>query len=333
VAHGTITVRIDHFPIEITTYRVDGAYRDHRHPEKVCFTQSLREDLSRRDFTINGLAYHKQTGVIDLFGGREDLQAKVVRAIGKAEDRFEEDALRMLRAVRFASQLNFTIERQTQAAILEKCGLLSAISGERIREELCKFLLGGRQLWLLEETGIAKVIMPELKGQGLWQKAIPFAPADKSIRFAAMLCEANESGEQILNRLKFDRRTKREILTLIEWKDRRIEPTPQGVRRLVARLGKEAAGKLLSLKRAFVLALGGELAEIFNLESLYQDVLRENPPLSIGDLAVSGTDLKEIGCFGKEIGDKLQRLLDMVIEKPSCNQREFLLSMAKQMKK
>jgi tRNA nucleotidyltransferase (CCA-adding enzyme) len=163
IQHGTVTVLMDKEHFEVTTYRLDGEYEDNRHPKEVQFTASLKEDLKRRDFTINAMAYNEREGIIDLFGGMEDLGQGLIRCVGNAGERFDEDALRILRAVRFSAQLGFVIESETLRFIQEKAGLLRNISAERIRVELTKLLLSDHpdRLRLLYETGITAVILPE----------------------------------------------------------------------------------------------------------------------------------------------------------------------------
>lgn len=163
IEHGTVTIMIQKTGYEVTTYRIDGEYEDNRHPKSVEFTSNLVEDLKRRDFTINAMAYNPKTGLVDVFQGLKDLEKKVIRCVGKAEDRFDEDALRILRAVRFAAQLGFTIEEETTRAIEKKAEHLNAISAERIRVELVKLLTSPHPDMLLtaSELGITKVILPE----------------------------------------------------------------------------------------------------------------------------------------------------------------------------
>ena len=163
IVHGTVTVLLDKDHFEVTTYRLDGEYEDNRHPKEVSFTSSLTEDLKRRDFTINAMAYNESEGVIDLFGGMEDLQKRLIRCVGSAKERFEEDALRILRAVRFSAQLGFTIEENTLKAVSEKAENLKNISAERIRVELTKLLISDHpdRLRDLYNVGITKVILPE----------------------------------------------------------------------------------------------------------------------------------------------------------------------------
>lgn len=163
IAHGTVTVLVDKDHYEVTTYRLDGEYEDNRHPKEVCFTSSLAEDLKRRDFTINAMAYNEKEGFTDLFGGMEDLKKGLIRCVGSAEERFDEDALRILRAVRFCAQLGFDIEEDTMNAIRAKVSHLRNISAERIRVELTKLLLSDHpdRLRILYEVGITGVILPE----------------------------------------------------------------------------------------------------------------------------------------------------------------------------
>lgn len=163
IQHGTVTVLVDKEHFEVTTYRLDGAYEDNRHPKEVSFTSSLNEDLRRRDFTINAMAYNEQEGFVDLFGGLADIDKGILRCVGSAVERFDEDALRILRAIRFSAQLGFTVEDETMKAIKDKVTHLSHISAERIRVELTKLLLSEHpdRLRTLYETGITGVILPE----------------------------------------------------------------------------------------------------------------------------------------------------------------------------
>jgi tRNA nucleotidyltransferase (CCA-adding enzyme) len=172
IEHGTITVMINGTGYEVTTYRIDGEYLDNRRPEDVTFVSNLKEDLARRDFTINALAFNEEKGVVDYFGGMEDLKNKIVRAVGDPDKRFQEDALRMLRAIRFAASLDFDIEEKTLEGIKTNCDLIVNVSNERIRDELCKMLVSNnstRALRLLSETKLLGFILPEL------QKAIGFS--------------------------------------------------------------------------------------------------------------------------------------------------------------
>ena len=161
--HGTVTIMMDKIGYEVTTYRIDGTYEDHRRPNDVTFTSSLREDLMRRDFTINAMAYNEEKGLVDLFGGIQDLNDRIIRCVGNPTERFDEDALRMFRAVRFAGQLNFNIEKETLAAIEAQHAFLKDVSAERIQIELLKLLISGHpeMIRAAYETGLTSVFLPE----------------------------------------------------------------------------------------------------------------------------------------------------------------------------
>ena len=247
IEHGTITVLIEKDAFEVTTYRVDGEYEDSRHPKEVTFTRCLKEDLLRRDFTINAMAYNDTEGLVDIFGGIEDLEKKVIRCVGNARERFGEDALRIMRAVRFAAQLGFEIEEDTKAGIIELAPTLANISAERIQVELIKMMVSPNPTLLRKayELGITKIILPEFDAMMETKqetphhmydvgehtlKAIESVRADKVLRLTMLFhdiakpkrktvdeqgvahfkmhdVEGAEMTKQILRRLKFDNDT------------------------------------------------------------------------------------------------------------------------------
>lgn len=257
--HGTVTVMMEKEGFEVTTYRIDGTYEDHRRPNEVEFTTSLREDLMRRDFTINAMAYNDKDGLVDLFGGLEDLNQKVVRCVGNADDRFDEDALRMLRAVRFAGQLGFEIDEAAKDAIRRKHRFLADISAERIQVELTKLLVSDHPelIKTAYELGMTSVFLPEFDEMMATSQHNPHHKynvgdhtievvkgigADKVKRLAALLHDvgkpetkstdeqgidhfydhykvSGEMSEEILRRLKFDNHTIKSVRHLIEWHD------------------------------------------------------------------------------------------------------------------
>lgn len=292
ISHGTVTVIINGEPLEVTAFRSDGDYGDHRHPSSVTFSKSLEDDLCRRDFTVNAMAYSEDGGVIDLFGGREDLKNRVIRAVGDPKRRFEEDALRILRALRFASQKDFTIEKNTSDAIRECLPLIKHVSSERVFTELKKLLVGkGVLRVLLEYPDIMCEIIPELtKSVGFEQHnphhvydvyshiahAVAHCPSEVDVRIAALLHDVGKPdtfslkdgvghfyghtdaslvhAEKALERLKCDNVTKKTVLTLIKYHDGVIEPTEKAVKRALNKLGEEMLEKLLCLKAADNLA-------------------------------------------------------------------------------
>ncbi len=294
IQHGTVTVMIAGEGYEVTTYRIDGEYEDSRHPKAVIFTANLTEDLKRRDFTINAMAYNERSGLVDAFGGMEDLHSGIVRCVGSPKERFGEDALRMMRAVRFSAQLGFTIEQQTQQAIASLASMLVHISAERIQTELVKLLLSPHpeQIRLAYQLGITKIIMPELDAAFATTQNNPHhiytvgehiiycleqVGADKALRIAALLHDigkpaaktTDEQGidhfyqheeigmqmaEQILKRLKFDNDTLNKVKRYIQFHDYDCEPTPRAVRRAIHKIGEAYFAQVLELKRADTLA-------------------------------------------------------------------------------
>lgn len=287
--HGTVTVVLDHVPIEITTYRVDGGYTDHRHPDSVRFTRSLREDLERRDFTMNALAYHPKTGVVDFVGGRADIENNLVRCVGDPDRRFREDGLRMLRALRFAAVYSMRIEAETAAAIHRNRELLGNIAAERVRAELTKLLCGkGAADVLRSFADVLAVPVPELApmfgfdqrnphhDRDVWNHTIAVVESitpEPVLRWAALLhdvgkpscfsCAADGVGhfyghaeqstimtESILNRLRFDNAGKDRIVRLVRYHDMPIAADRKLVKRLLSKHGEETARQLIELHRA-----------------------------------------------------------------------------------
>ena len=293
IEHGTVTVMKDREGFEVTTYRIDGEYRDHRHPEQVNFTGELREDLRRRDFTINAMAYNDSCGLVDAFGGMEDLNNGVIRCVGAATERFEEDALRILRAVRFAAQLGFSIEEETARAAEKLAGNLSAISAERIQTELVKRLTSPHPEMLKKawELGLTAVFLPEFDrmmetpqchphhmynvGEHTL-KALEFADADRVLRLAVLFhdfgkpqARTRENGidhfhghakisaqmaGQILRRLKFDNATIDKVKRMVFYHDVRPMPEATQIRRLVYKAGEDIFPDLFQVMGADILA-------------------------------------------------------------------------------
>lgn len=284
--HGTVTVMMDHVPLEITTYRIDGDYSDNRHPDSVRFTRNLKDDLERRDFTMNALAYHPKTGVVDLVGGCEDIRSGLVRCVGDPDRRFREDGLRMLRALRFASTLGMTIEGSTAEAIHRNCHLLSNIAPERIRVELDKLLCGKAVRDILTRfADVLTVPIPEIipmfgfdqrnphHDKDIWlhtAAVVESAPADPVLRWAALLHDVGKPScfsvgddgvghfyghaeqstalsAEILTRLRFDNTRRERILRLVRYHDLPIVADRKIVKRLMNKHGTEAVHQLIDL--------------------------------------------------------------------------------------
>lgn len=294
IEHGTITVLLGKEGFEVTTYRIDGEYEDSRHPKQVEFTRNLREDLLRRDFTINAMAYNEQDGLVDIFGGIEDLKSKTIRCVGNAMERFSEDALRILRAVRFSAQLGFEIEDETKAAIRTLAPNLQNISAERIQVELIKLLVSPhpekiREAW---ELGITKVILPEFDELMKTEQETPHhdrnvgehticalqnVKADKVLRLTMLFHDmgkpqkktVDENGvahfkghadvsekitRDVMHRLKFDNDTLRKVTKLVFYHDYRMEAEAKYVRRAMNQIGEELFSYYNAVRRADTMA-------------------------------------------------------------------------------
>ena len=338
--HGTVTVIRDHVGYEITTYRIDGEYEDGRHPKEVEFTADLREDLRRRDFTINAMAYSHETGLVDIFGGLEDLKAGRIRCVGNAMERFTEDALRIMRAVRFAAQLNFTIEEETWRALSAIAPNLSHVSKERIQTELTKTLLSGNPQGVLamEETGMSPYMtqsFPDIfseaksRGIGLEERLRRSAelPAEKYFRYGALLAHLGEKKtETILRELKLDNHTIRSAKTRAAFSGLPL-PTEEGaVRKTMSQMEDWLIDAFLIFERN-LLPEKRELAE--QAETLCRRIRERGDCVRMKDMKVTGNDLMEAGVKpGKTVGETLARLFAEVLEDPQKNSREELLSMA-----
>lgn len=294
IQHGTVTVMIDREGYEVTTYRIDGEYEDGRHPKEVCFTSSLEEDLKRRDFTMNAMAYNPSKGLVDLFGGMDDMENHVIRCVGNPMERFQEDALRIMRAVRFSAQLGFAIDDSTRQAITALAPNLKYVSAERIQAELVKLLTSPHPDYfrVAYETGITREFLPEFDACMETEQNTPHhcytvgehilhstlnVPADKVLRLTMLFHDIAkplmkttdengcdhfkkhaEKGESvvkgILRRLKFDNDTIDKVTRLVRWHDERPEPSMKAVRRAVNRIGEDIFPMYLVVRKADLLA-------------------------------------------------------------------------------
>lgn len=294
IRHGTVTVLLGGGSYEVTTYRIDGIYEDGRHPKQVSFTKSLAEDLMRRDFTINAMAYHPAEGIIDLYGGLADLENGIIRAVGIPEERFAEDALRILRAVRFSAQLNFDIEEKTLAAVKAFAGNLRLISQERIQMECRKLITSEHpeKFLTLYETGITSVIFPEFDAMMKMPQHNPYhcfcvgihtirtmqaIPAEAILRWTALLHDvgklsthttdendvdhfyghaaaSSRFARDFLRKLHLDNHTIDMVSLLVRWHDYRFDLTAGNIRRAMNHVGAENFPALLAISRADAMA-------------------------------------------------------------------------------
>ncbi|MDO4863031.1 MAG: CCA tRNA nucleotidyltransferase [Ruminococcus sp.] len=370
--HGTVTVIYNDMPFEVTTFRVDGSYTDSRRPDSVSFTASLEEDLARRDFTVNAMAMDVRGELHDPFGGRDDLAARVIRCVGAPEKRFREDALRIMRAVRFASTLGFEIEERTSAAALELRGLLDNISRERCRDELSKMIMGENLAEVaLKFRDIIAQVIPELRTcfdfeqRSRYHKytvyehivrAVAAAPPDPTVRTAMLFHDIGKpqmftldedgvghfkghaevsakAAEVIMRRLRWENAVISDVSAIIARHSDKISSEKQ-IKRLISRLGEDNFFRLLEAKKADNLAKNEfvltENAWFDECAELGRRSIEESACMSLRDLAVNGNDIMSLGAEGRQVGECLRELLDLVIDGELPNEREALLCRARE---
>lgn len=377
IKHGTVTVCLGDAgeQYEVTTFRIDGKYSDGRHPDSVSFTPSLLEDLARRDFTMNAMAYNEVTGLIDPFGGEKALRYNEISCVGNPADRFQEDALRVMRALRFASTYRFSIEESTAAAVHQFASHLNDIAVERIQAELCKLLLGKGVLdVLLDYSDVIATIIPEISPCiGFDQKnryheytiydhiahaVANYTGDDISVKVALLLHDigkpqcytedergghfhghgvpSHDIADTVTKRLRFDNKTRDEVLTLVLYHDSVIEPTYNVVRRWLNKIGEENFRKLLHVRMADIKAHAKDAQEsrierCTALRDILEVVLEQEQCFSMRDLAIRGKDVMSFGVpEGKIVGDTLRHILDMVINGEIPNEIEVQMDAAKQ---
>lgn len=336
IAHGTVTVLMDGVGYELTTYRIDGNYSDGRHPDSVSFSKNLSEDLCRRDFTINAMAYSNKKGIVDLFDGRKDLQNGIIRAVGDAKKRFDEDALRMLRAVRFAAQLGFKIDDDTFEAIKEKAKLLSKVSKERIFVELNKSLNGdfAQNIKMVYTSGLYRYIGKEFAK--LDESIYDFYPRKfhnkKHMYWAAFLenIENVEAVKKILFELKSDNATRNNTYLLVKELKNPLPSSDEDIRWSLHRIGADLFYDYIEILRSDK-KNKDILDKIDTIEDRYSLIMKENHAYEISMLDITGKDLMDIGISkGPKIGEVLEFLLKKVIENPLNNEKSSLLRLAKE---
>ena len=331
IKHGTVTVVLGGVGYEITTYRVDGEYKDSRHPESVSFTDSLAEDLARRDFTMNAISYNPVRGFTDPFFGSEDIRRGVIRAVGEPRLRFTEDALRILRGARFSAVLGFSVEPQTRRAMSETAQLLSRVSEERIYTEWKKLLSGEFAYRALSEfSDIIGLILPEIGMPRLPDEA-RFMSSDFTTRQLALFYlslgkGAAEAFEAAMRRLKTDKRTRTVGRMLLQSVGKYDTATERGRHLLLVAIGDaEMAEGLIRLECLL------SLREPSDVESLREELAR-GIPYRISDLAISGDELTALGYRGRAVGEVLESTLLAVARGELSNEREVLLSSVTKLK-
>lgn len=355
IQHGTVTIMLKNEGYEVTTYRVDGDYSDGRHPDQVAFSSSLEEDLKRRDFTINAMAYNEVDGLVDLFGGVEDLEYHQIRCVGIPHERFTEDALRLLRAVRFSAQLGFSIEEHTAEAIRELAPTIAKVSRERIHTELGKILFSAHPDYIrtVRELGLLQEVLPEYmqmseQEQDLTEtlllelKTDSMLNAELGVRYAMMLFPLGETTvKKAIKSLKLDNQTIDLATVLAKGANEcKTQQDAAALRKQASLYGAEIYQKIeiLCEKIAGTKALiasqeasnevaaaeverTGWIAE----QKLFAEIVERGDALSIRDLALTGNDLISMGVQpGKEMGAILKHLLEQVLEDPTKNSKETL---------
>lgn len=373
--HGTITVIMNGKPFEITTFRIDGEYSDNRRPDNVTFTNSLIEDLKRRDFTINAMAYNFDAGLVDPFNGVDDIKYHRINCVGPAEKRFQEDALRILRAIRFAAQLNFTIMPDTNREIHRQYINLQNVSVERINSEFCKIASSDnfcQNLRLYQD--VFSLFIPELKNIIGFNQNNPYhaydvfehtvhaiencTSEDLIVRLAVFFhdfgkpysCQEGPDGyrhfkghakasadltDSIMRRLRFDNETRKDVVELVYYHDATIETGNKYVKRWLNRIGEEQFRRLLKVRIADIKGQKSDydskrIEVIDSIEKCLEAILQEEECFTLKNLAVNGKDLIAIGFKpGKQLGNILNQLLQLVIDGECPNEKERLLQESK----
>lgn len=316
IKHGTVTVLTENYPVEVTTYRVDGEYQNHRKPKAVQFSKKLEDDLKRRDFTMNALAYNK-SNFVDLFGGADDIKSKVIRTVGDADERFSEDALRILRAVRFSVMLGFDIAEDVRASIDKSAHLLEHISAERKKAELDKILMSEHTEKLEDYAEFMSKLLPgfdRVVDSGLDIKDIP---SDLESRWSVVIYYSGCKASDLFRKYKFSNAEKKKISALVKWYGKNIPEDKCFIKRALKELGEEYFICFLNMR-----------SDLKGVKKLFDEIVKRREPYLVGHLAVDGNDISKIVDKSKDIGIVLNMLLDRVIDDKSLNEREILLQIA-----
>lgn len=371
IEHGTVLIVSGKTPVETTTFRIDGEYSDNRHPDSVSFTKHVEEDLARRDFTINAMAYNHKDGIIDPFGGKDDIENKIIRCVGDPDRRFNEDGLRIMRAIRFSSVLGFDIEEKTAESIIKNENLLGSIAAERLTKELLKLLCGDNVYDVLTKfRSVIGVFIPELKlefdfaqygkkhAYDVWMHTVNTVnniENDPVLRLTMLLHDTgkiathklDDNGnstfrnhaavggviaENILKRLKFSKEYINTVSFLVSVHDKEVPETRIQIKEYIRDLGEINFIRLMKIRRADKSALSKGYCNIADklvfAYSTFDEVMNNDEPYSLKQLAVDGNDLKKT-VPANEIGDTLNFLLETVIKYPEKNDRAILLELVR----
>ena len=340
IEHGTVSVVIEDEIFEITTYRIEGEYKDHRRPDKVDFTDRLEEDLKRRDFTINAMAYNEKKGLIDLFGGKEDLNNKIIKTVGNPYDRFNEDGLRMIRAIRFSSKLNFTIEKETLKAIYDKSFIINNISLERITDEFTKIILSDKpeNIKYLFETKLLKYL--NISNEDNIDKLTQFyneiiilnkinKNLEKRLALLDYIVEKNNINcKSFCNELIYSKKIIKNhniILTLL--KNIEIDHLNKvEIKKILSEVDRNLLEEYLDIS-GIIYDKEKKVDEIIDILS---EIEENNECYIIKNLKVNGRDIMSLGYKNKEVGEVLNYLLEIVIEDYTLNKKDVLIKKIKE---
>lgn len=323
--HGTVTVLSEGNPIEVTTFRTDGEYLDSRHPESVSFTRNIEEDLARRDFTVNAIAYNEERGIIDPFGGANDIKNKLLRAVGDPDERMREDALRIMRGLRFSAQLGFSIEENTLLALERKKDGLANVSRERIGVEMAKLVTAPYPedaLRIMIKAGISEHVLGNYIPSEKTISTLSALKNDFFARFSALLwnCDIPQASK-ILSSLKYSNAEKNGVLCILATREIPLPSSDADIRRFIIRFGEHAlcAADLLCALGNAESKLSSEITRIASTSFVRK----------ISDLDIGGNDLASLGFSGKKIGDALAFAFEAVTDNPELNEKEKLISIIK----
>ncbi len=319
IKHGTVTVIIDGEPIEVTTFRTESVYNDSRHPESVNFVRDVKDDLARRDFTVNAMCYNHYDGLIDCFGGQGDIKNKTLRAVGNSKTRFCEDALRILRLFRFAATLEFTIEKQTFDAAIECAPLLKNISAERIFAELQKATAGSNINVLCELLKTNALENYSLKNADL--SSISKLENNNKLRTFALLNLASYDLQNTLDNFKCSNSFKDYCIKMNYLSQNIVEDNKISIKKALNYTGYDIFCDILLYYRDIL------NIDILGHKLLLDEIIKDCEPYKISHLDISGKDITNLGFDGKTVGEKLEFLLNEVIKKPDLNIREKLLNL------
>jgi tRNA nucleotidyltransferase (CCA-adding enzyme) len=319
IRHGTIAVISDNHPVEITSYRLETGYSDFRHPDSVLYTKNIEEDLARRDFTINAMAYNKNRGFIDLYGGKKDIENKIIKTVGDPEKRFSEDSLRILRALRFSSHLEFTIDENTSEQMIKKAYLLENIAIERTLVEIRKMIMGSCDCFFRYKNILKNYFSNYTENDIFLAKKTE----NEILRFSFLYDNLDKNGlSEYIRKMRFPRNISDKLIFLKNYEDYRIENREE-IRKMISQNGVENTHLFLQ-KQDIKSSQNGEILKIF------EDIIgNENECFSLKQLAVNGNDIKNMGIDGRKIGIVLSELLNMVMSGKCRNNREELLEIAK----